>query len=90
VITKAENAIETVAHRKTVCRFSFTPWLFAHRGQPTPPFRSDPLKAAQDRKIAHLVVVRAILEEPIHQCHANFGATGSVVVCTLSGAGNLS
>jgi MerR family transcriptional regulator, mercuric resistance operon regulatory protein len=37
-------------------------------------------------KIAHLVVVRAVLEQLIHQCDANPDATGSPIVSALSGA----
>ncbi|MBI3526664.1 MAG: MerR family transcriptional regulator [Betaproteobacteria bacterium] len=36
----------------------------------------------------HLVAVRAVLEELIHQCDANPYATGSPIVSALSGANN--
>ena len=39
-------------------------------------------------KIAHLVAVRAVLEQLIHQCDANTDATGSPIVSALSGANN--
>lgn len=39
-------------------------------------------------KIAHLVGVRAVLEQLIHQCDANPDATGSPIVSALSGATN--
>ena len=41
-------------------------------------------------KITHLVAVRAVLEELIHQCDANPDATGSPIVSALSGANNRS
>ena len=37
-------------------------------------------------KIAHLTVVRAVLEELIHQCDANPDAPASPIVTALSGA----
>ncbi len=41
-------------------------------------------------KIAHLVIVRAVLEDLIHECDANPDASGSPIVSALSGAGNIS